>query len=92
VIRHWSKDVLLLKSEEQKANGARTYYRDAMLISLDKEGEDASDDDNHKRRNGRHPEQIWHFLSLNFLQIGYREQNDIKLKKSAVEQNEAYAL
>jgi hypothetical protein len=41
-----------------------------MLISLDQESEDASDDDNHEGRNGRHPEQIWHFLSLKVLQIG----------------------
>ena len=33
-----------------------TYDWDAVLITVDKEIKDASDDDNHERRNGRHPE------------------------------------
>jgi hypothetical protein len=35
-----------------------------MLVSFDEEGEDAADDHDHERRNGRHPEQIWFFLPL----------------------------
>lgn len=42
----------------------RPYYRDAMLVSFDQEGEDAADDHDQERRNGRHPEQIWFLLPL----------------------------
>lgn len=35
-----------------------------MLVSFDQEGEDAADDHDQERRNGRHPEQIWFLLPL----------------------------
>jgi len=42
------------------------YNWDPVLVSFDQESEDATDDDNHEWRNGRHPEQVWPFLSLKF--------------------------
>jgi hypothetical protein len=49
-----------------------------MLVTLDKESEDASDDDNHEWRNGRHPEQLWQFLSLKF----WRNKTYMNIKRS----------
>jgi hypothetical protein len=40
-----------------------------MLVSFDQESEDATDDDHHEWRNGRHPEQVWLFLSLKFVEF-----------------------
>jgi hypothetical protein len=42
-----------------------------MLVSFDQESEDAADDDDHEWRNGRHPEQVWLFLSLKFAESAH---------------------
>lgn len=47
-----------------------------MLVSFDQESEDAPDDDNHEWRNGRHPEQVWPFLSLMNLPSQFTDQKD----------------
>ena len=58
------RQTLKQKRGSEVNGGASTYNWDAMLISLDKESKDASDNDHHERRNGRHPEQMRHLLSL----------------------------
>lgn len=68
VVRKTEKNVDVSLKLESSWHGRLTYYRNSMLVALDEESEDASDDDNHERRNGRHPEQLWQFLSLKFCQ------------------------